>query len=40
MLLLALYHFLIFWIDGLIGHGYHRLGTAGCRCSPARCSGR
>jgi rod shape-determining protein MreD len=22
MLLLALYHFLIFWIDGLTGHGY------------------
>jgi rod shape-determining protein MreD len=22
MLLLALYHFVIFWIDGLTGHGY------------------
>ena len=27
MLLLGLYHFLMFWIDGLTGHGYHGLGA-------------
>jgi rod shape-determining protein MreD len=26
LLLLALYHFVIFWIDGLTGHGYTAWG--------------
>ena len=40
MLLLALYHFIIFWTDGLTGHGYTALESLAAGPLRARCSGR